>query len=156
MTSSAAVIVAAIGALSAILSPLLLAHLLNAQRRKEKQEDWRRQDEVAAKVDAAAGQAATAAELLVESNKVSNMKLDGIHDLVNSKMTAALDAQLVALESNVVLMRREIARQKESGQEPTAEDLASLKATEAKVSELRAQVHDRLSQSGSVSDEADL
>src|ERR1700719_1211728 len=90
---------------------------------KEKQEDWRRQDEVAVQVakaivatstktDQVATQAASAARLLVESNKViaqhqaqTSGELSHIKELVNSNFTAQMEGWLAALDGHIMLTK---------------------------------------------------
>jgi len=121
------------------------------QRRLEKVEDYRRQDEVSDKVDAAAKQAATAASLLVESNKKvadtaksQGAKLDQIHVLVNSNMTASMQGELDAYKSNLVLLEEISSLRKAAGQDPSPTTMAVIESTKKKIAELDAQLADRL------------
>lgn len=118
-----AVWVALIVAVSAMAGPLLLAGRMDRLRRRERMEDYARQDAVAARTAA-----------------VTNGKLDVIHGLVNSNLTAALSAELDAKEALLVLLRRVRVL------EPSHEIDATLDATEAKIAELRATLDDRLAQ----------
>lgn len=168
-----------------VISPLMLAYITNKSRINEKREDWRRQDVVAARAaevaerllakqeettrqtKATAEQAKEAASLLVENNKVvadtavvTNSKLDIIHTLVNSNMTAALQGELDrskgeidSAKGQVVLMREVIGLRIEAGQEPDPDAMGVLAALEAKVkdlehksAELEANLKDRLQQ----------
>jgi hypothetical protein len=113
-------------------------------RRKDKEQDWARQDAVAA-------QAAKAAELLLVANErvaqtaeVTNGKLDVIHTLVNSNMTAAMQAQLVALQGQLVLMNRVATLKGEAGTKPNENEVAAIVAVEAQIAELGAALKDRL------------
>lgn len=95
-----------------VIAPLLMSWQVNRSRREEKKEDWARQDLIAL-------QAQEAAELLVMSNakiaaatEATNAKIDNvaitanvIHTLVNSEMTRVLKLQLVALQSQLVLLK---------------------------------------------------
>lgn len=112
----------AVALVVAVLSPYLIDRRREKARRAEKEQDWAREDAVAAKVQAAAGEIAQRAELLVASNaevagvlaeaaEKTDAKLDAlekttntIHALVNSDMTKALHAQLIALRSQLVLL----------------------------------------------------
>jgi hypothetical protein len=104
----------------------------------------RRQDESAARVDEVAIQAEEAARLLLESNAEANGKLDTIHILVNSNMTAAMQAELDATQRELTMMREVIRLNKLAGTEATTDAAAALKATELKIAELRANLADRL------------
>lgn len=66
-----------------VASPLVYGYATNKGRRKEKLEDWAREDAVAKR--------------LARSNQATNSKLDQIHTLVNSNMTAAMENELAAV-----------------------------------------------------------
>lgn len=116
------IIVAVIVAISSTIAPLLLAWISGRQRRAEKLEDYKRQDEVAAR------------------DKAIDKKLDIIHTLVNSNMTKALQAELEAVLAQVVLLR-EVTRLK--GVAPTPELLDSMEVLDDRVSELTIQLKER-------------
>jgi hypothetical protein len=148
-------------AFAALLGPMLLAHQQSRQRRREKaedaaqrkeerDEDYARQDAVAERLtrrqnEVAAETAETAALLLdanervaaqtVETAAVTNGKLDQIHELVNSTLTGAMQAQLVALEAQLAMIRR--------FQPDATEEITQL---EADVIELRGKLADRARQ----------
>lgn len=67
----------------AVIGPVILVFANGYQRRKERKEDWRRQDEVAKRV----AQVARAAKPIPG-------QLKSIHALVNSNMTAQMEANL--------------------------------------------------------------
>jgi hypothetical protein len=136
-------------------------------RLAEKQAQYKREDEVAgkvasaaAKVETVAEQAAQAAKLLVRANarvdenaKATTQQLEHleagqkqIHTLVNSNLTAAVDAQLTALDGQLVLMERVIELDREAGREPTAQALSALEPIRAKVTELRTTLAERKKQ----------
>lgn len=124
---------------ASLVSPAVLAVITSRIARSNKREDWRRSDEVAT-------QAAEAARLLLVENRkvaataaVTNGKLDVIHTLVNSNMTAAMQAQLAALKAQLVLMDRLAATGDSS-----AEELDAVAMVEAQITELEAALHDRL------------
>jgi hypothetical protein len=160
--------VAMIVAVAGLLGPLLLALITNASHRRDKKQDYQRQDAVAA-------QAATAARLLkeqqerladrvavvstnlrnsdqkvadtaaaaAETAQITNKKLDVIHTLVNSQMTAAKQAQFEAVTRELAMMREVIALHQAAGRSPSIETLATIKATEEMVAELQAELADR-------------
>lgn len=117
-----AVLVALIVAIGGTLSQLLL-----------RRQDFQRQDQVAARV-------AEAAEALVADNTKVTEKLDQIHTLVNSNMTAAIRGELVATEAQLLLARRLAAL------EPSAEDKELFDTLNARIAELQATVHERSEQ----------
>lgn len=161
--------------LAAIVAPCILAWLNGRLRqeelresaklrREEKLEDWRRQDEVARRAEIVAKQlldkqketvahTEEAAALLVENNKVvaktakiTNSKLDVIHTLVNSNMTAALQSEVDATRAQVILMKEVIGLRVDAGQRPDSDAVKTLAVLESKVAELDANLKDRLEQ----------
>lgn len=130
-------------------------------RRVEKREDYARQDAVTERAESATrlaaqaaeavkAQAAKAAELLIASDEknaaradVMSGKLDVIHTLVNSNMTAAMTSEYEAIRREYAMMLEVIDLKKVAGHEPTLQTLATLKATEAKIAELAATLDDR-------------
>jgi len=147
--SPTTLVVAAIVAAGGIVSPIIMAWLTNRNARRMKEDDYarqdlvaarlmRRQDEAESKAAEVAAQAAEAARLLVVSNRkqediaiVTGAKLDQIHTLVNSNLTAAMQDQLDARISNLALLT-ELAASKQ----PSAETQGVIDATRIKISEL--------------------
>lgn len=135
--------IAGIVAVSSAVAPLLIAIVTSSQKRKDRAQEYARLDAVAVKADAVADKAAEAAKLLLESNarvqqrgEVVNEKLDEIHVLVNSNMTAMMQSELDATRTSLALMKEVIDLKRASGKKPSSEAAANLKATEAKVKEL--------------------
>jgi hypothetical protein len=146
-----------------ITAPLILQNRMERQHREDREADWKRQDAVAAKAakaaeDLAASQkviaekAAEAAELLLENNErvastqqETNGKLDVIHTLVNSSMTAAMQSESDAVQRELAVMKEIMELKKAAGHEPGPATLAAIKATEAKLHELEAALADRRS-----------
>jgi hypothetical protein len=132
-----------------------------AQHREDRDAEWARQDRVAdlarkATDDLAisqkeiADQAAEAARLLLINNKQvakvqgeTNSKLDTIHTLVNSNMTAAMQSEFDATKRELAMMREVMELKKAAGLQPTAEVLASIASTETKLQELSDLLEDR-------------
>lgn len=121
-----AVEVIVVALLASLIGPLVLSYFQHKARVAEKREDWRRQDEVAAR-------------LLVENSK-TNGKLDAIHSLVNSDMTEALHAQLVALRGQAQLLSRAIVR---AEYDDEASATAALEAVHMQIARLRQLIEDR-------------
>jgi hypothetical protein len=162
---------------------ILNSVLSGRQRRREKQEDYARQDKVAA-------QAAEAARLLVARQDDSDRKraqeasdlraaqektiqgtervaalaaktatsvdqqLERIHTLVNSDMTAARANELDGARLTLAALLKIIALDRDAGREPTAEDLALIEATEARIVELEQILADRHAQQQAVEQQA--
>ena len=144
-------------AASTAISPMIMAWLTNRNRRLERMEDYARQDLVAERADkvaeAAAKKAAEAANLLLAANErvaetaiATNQKLDVIHTLVNSNMTAALQSEFEATSRELSMMREVIDLKRIGGHEPTIASLAAIEATEIKLQELEAVLADRARQ----------
>jgi len=136
-------IVAGGALLTTVVNSLLLA--------RSKRVDYNRQDLVAQRLvdrqDALTAQAKRDAQLLLEANErvaltaaVTNSKLDTIHTLVNSTLSTALQEGLNATIRELIWMRRA------TGSEPNAVDREAIAATEARITELRAVLLDRLHQ----------
>lgn len=132
--------------------PLLIASYRKTKDRKDemalRKQQWEREDAVAQRV-------AEAAALLVDSNaKVSanakevNGKLDTIHDLVNSNMTAAIEDSMMSKKREVVSLKELIAIKLLSKPPipPSEEALGIIKATELQIAELQSRLNDRKKQ----------
>jgi hypothetical protein len=88
--------------------------------------DWAREDEVAARLKASVDK--------------TDGKLDIIHTLVNSNMTAAMED---ALGSKVALL---VALRRMAGDVPSNQEQALIDTTESEIAERRAELHDRRQQ----------
>jgi anion-transporting ArsA/GET3 family ATPase len=100
-----------------------------------------------------ADKAAEAATLLLAENKrvaataeKTNEKLDVIHILVNSNMTAAMQSELDATVREAAMMREVMRLNKSAGQAPTTAATDALAETDKRIAKLRAELHDRLKQ----------
>jgi len=126
------------------------------QRRVEKREDYRRQDEVAARVTAAADQAATAAGLLVDRQAESDRQATHTAELLaanNEKVAESAAETKVSLrqidglvnanltrekESRLVLMREVVELNLAAGRQPSPAAVAAIAELEAEL-QLRAE-----------------
>lgn len=110
------------------------------ETRKEQREikllDLKRQDDVAAR-------AAEVARALVENSGVTNTKLDVIHTLVNSNLTAAKESELSAIQRELVMMNEVISIKRATGHEPSVEALSAIKVTEARIADLKQELVER-------------
>lgn len=121
----------------AVLSPTLLAVINGWQLRVSKRDDNARLDLVAERAEQAAAD-------LLKSNNVVSGKLDVIHGLVNSELTGAIDGERSATVRELALMREVMALHKvATGRDPSQASLTAIDLTEARVSELDAQLADR-------------
>ena len=124
-----AVVAVVVAVFASITAPLILAVFTARMHRQDREADWARQDILAGR----------AAELAKETNG----KLDVIHTLVNSQLTAAMQSELDAIVREVAMMLEVIALKKAAGFEPTKDALAALDAAQAKVADLTAKLEDR-------------
>jgi len=109
----------------------------------------KQEETVRAQQDVAA-QAAEAARLLLANNErvartqtETNGKLDVIHTLVNSNMTAAMQSEFDAVTRELAMMREVASLKQAAGHKPDAATLAAIEATEARLHELDANLADR-------------
>jgi len=147
MVLDSAVQLALIVAVPAVISPVMLqllsswaanrAKKVEAEIRKaEREEDYARQDKVAAL-------AAVANKVVAEAAVVTNTKLDQIHVLVNSNMTEAMQAELNATKREVAMMHEVIELKKASGKDPLPMALKAVEATDKRIAELEAAIAER-------------
>lgn len=153
----------ALAVVISVIAPLVLSIVTNRNQRNMKELDWARQDKVAADVaestrqmlertDKAAEQAKKAAALLVESNKtaaVNSLKVQGqlheIHTLVNSNLTASIQAELDSTTRELAGLNEIISLTHAAGREPSPATVAAISAAEARLIELTATLADRKS-----------
>jgi hypothetical protein len=132
-----AIIVAVPAVLTSVVAPVLIAWQQHRNRLEEKREDRAREDEVAAKLQASQ-------TLVSDRTDITNRKLDKIHVLVNSNMTAAMQSELDAKIETAAIMRELIELRRATDKEPSAASLKALATIDGKIAELRAQLDDRL------------
>lgn len=131
-----AVIVAGAAIATPLLTAWLNAKIINAG----KQQDYARQDLVAAKAEEAAILLLAANERVAKQTKeaaqITNGRLDQIHELVNSTMTAQMEENHQALAQQLVLMREVISLNSAAGRKPSNDALDAIAKLEHKVQEL--------------------
>ncbi len=139
-----------IALLVSVLAPTLLALLNNLSMRKSKLLDWEREDKKEAQKEKKANEVA---DRLLASNKEvadnaasTQRKLDVIHVLVNSNMTAAMRAELDATIRELALMRQIVGRDKTDNLPVLPEALIAIESTQDKINELTNTLNDRLKQ----------
>lgn len=121
--------------------------------RVEQGKTTHRADLAAARAQEVALQTQTAAQLLLQNNekvaastRAANTKLDVIHTLVNSNMTAALQDSLDSSRANLATLRELIALRVAQGDEPNEDTRAQLVTLENKVGRLASNLDDRIRQ----------
>ncbi len=128
-----------IALLVSVVAPTLLALLNNWSMRRAKILDWEREDEVANRL-------LKSNQEVSESAASTQRKLDVIHVLVNSNMTAAMRAELDATIRELALMRQIVERDKTDNRAVLPEALIAIESTQDKINELTSTLNDRLKQ----------
>jgi hypothetical protein len=116
-----------------------------------------RQDAAELRAHEVAKQAEQAAALLVASNERVSVEaarssayvsgqLQQIHTLVNSNMTAAMQAELDARQAQLITLRELLALKTDVDHMPSREVLNTVALLETKIAELEANLADRLKQ----------
>jgi len=151
-----------------ILAPMVLMYLTAHEKRREREEDWARQDLVAErlaqssanllkKTEAVAKEARTAASLLLEANErvaaqshailASSEKLekkvDVVHGLVNSALTTVKQSEYDGLVRELALKEQNIILERGAGTEPTKASLDYVELLTAKISDLKNELEER-------------
>lgn len=139
-------VIALVVAFTSALSPIVLAVFTASQRRAEKIEDYRRQDEVAARL-------LTATTRMTEETVKTNEQLVVIHTLVNSNMTAAMQTGYDSVVRELVLMKEVIKLHEKDGREVSQEAHDEVVRTEGKIIELRAALDERLKQASEAAEQ---
>jgi hypothetical protein len=117
--------------------------------RADRDAEWDRQDKIAARAAKAtadlaesqkklAARADEATGQLLTAAAEESTKLDTIHRLVNSALTAAMQAEHDAVLRELAMMREVMELRRAGGTEPGAATLAAIDATETKLAELAA------------------
>lgn len=141
--------------ITAVVAPTILAVIQQWFKRQDKKQDWDRQDEVARQAKEAADKvAAKVEEVAVKADAVALDlkgtndrvigKLDVIHTLVNSNMTAAMQAEFDATTRELAMMHEVVELKKVQGHEPSVKTLAAIDSTNSRLSELGTALADRL------------
>lgn len=131
---------------ASVPAPLILAFFLNSAAQKRWRENAARQDVVAeklasaTKLDEEAERRAGAAVIGISG------KLEVIHALVNSNLTAAIQEGLDARKAQLVTMLEIIDLKKADARQPTPEALHAIRTTQEKIVELERSLRDRLTQ----------
>ncbi len=150
MPLSDATSIAAIGAIVALAttaSPVILSVITARQRQREKAEDYKRQDDVAAKAEEAAALLLAANERVAHQTATASSEtqaqLRQIHTLVNSNLTQEMEARLVALDAQIVLTHEVMRLNTAAGADPTEASQAALLSLERTAEGLRRSLTER-------------
>lgn len=142
-----------VGGLAATGSPILLAAITNRYNRRTKEQEWARQDLLAARAEKAAADQLAIQHAVEEGVKAANAKLAEVaevakvtHALVNSDKTSAMKEKRDSM-ARLLLITRELAELHASlGHAPSADLLASMARDQANLEALDAAIVDRLEQ----------
>lgn len=130
------IIAAALAVFSSITAPILLSMRTERLHREDQARQFAHEERAALRLEG-----------LVRRNQAdTSAKLEQIHTLVNSEMTAARQNELDQTRTMLVVLQRVVATAYEKGTEPDPADLAMIKSTRARISELEQILADRLVQ----------
>jgi hypothetical protein len=168
--------VAVVAIFSSITAPMILAHRTERMHREDQLADYQRQDEVAKRAKETALAMAVQQDVIIQQQKdaaeaarmraeqakrtaavtakSTDDKLDIIHRLVNSTLSAALAAELDALVGSLAMMKEVADLKKAAGHEPAGESAIAIQSTEAKIAEIRATLASRLEQAEAIAVDA--
>jgi len=160
--------------IAGVVGPLLLSKMNAKQRVAERAEDWKRQDEVARKVEEAATRAAEVAvevkatagraevvaqraesavenaqetqHAIVAQGAATAQKLDVIHTLVNSNLMAAVQGEYDANVERLATLLELIDLKRANGREPSPETLEAVTVVQARLANLRVNLAERQQQ----------
>lgn len=132
------------------ITPIVMSILASRQRAAEKKADNQRADEIADRLAVANVMASVAAKEAVVAAKTTNEKLDIIHILVNSTLTAAIQAAYDAKVAAGVVLRRLIGAEQAAGRVVNVDDAVLLRVLDAEIAELRVKLAGRARAASSV------
>jgi hypothetical protein len=134
----------------AIFGPVTMALVTWWTARANKREDWDRLDKVAKDLKADNAKVAKRQTEMADSQvsiaDQTNKKLDVIHVLVNSSLTAAKQAELNATKRELAMMHEVVDLNRVAGREPPASALAAIESAAKRIAELELEIADRMAQ----------
>lgn len=141
-------------AVIAMLSPLLLSYLTTRNARIDREHAWAREDRVAElaaqtsrkmleKQDTNIAVLEQTAKVAAAGQQQLDGQLKGLHTLVNSNLTIALQAELGSTERELEALREVRELKRGDGEKISAEAGAVIKTAEERVLELRRILADR-------------
>ena len=151
----------AVAVTTTVVAPMLTTWQASRTRRAERLDDYARQDMVAEKAErvadllmqrqnAAAAEASHVAQRLLVTNEIvaktskeTIEKLDIIHTLVNSNMTAAMQSEFDATSRELAMMMEVLELKRAAGHQPSPASLGAIEAAKSNLDELGAALRDR-------------
>lgn len=145
------------GMVTGVFGPWIMARQINRTRSAEKQEDWSRQDEVAKRAESTARKmlerqdaATEALEASTRSSMIARQQthsqLVAIHGLVNSNLTAALQADLDSTHRELAALMEIVEMRHSAGQSASAETTAAVTRAKTRARELEKIMNERREQ----------
>ncbi len=119
-----------------VFAPIIVGLITSYNNRLDKRIQWDREDTVAAKAAEAAKLLLASNERVASTSKITNNKLDTIHALVNSNMTAAMQSEYDATRRELVLLLYVLELNRRAGSEPTQESLVEIDTAKKRIAEL--------------------
>lgn len=129
-----------IAAIATISGPIILVQMQNSNRRRERIEDYKRQDEVAERAKKAADELLRATK---DAASLADGKLSQIHTLVNSNVTTQMQLTLTASEAQLAAMKDAMEQRGEGGHEPIAAMVAALEKLEHSIADQKSALEER-------------
>lgn len=129
--------VAIVGGVALVVATIVPIFVSGRQRRKDKLENWQREDAVAERLLAANNR-------VEEASRLASQQLTEIHLLVNSQLTAALEAELKAFLIALASMNdASTLRQRAGLSDSTDEPLTVRRQIEDRIKVLRTTLRER-------------
>jgi hypothetical protein len=138
---------ALITAVAVVVGPIITVVILGRQRRDDailaaelKAQEQRHTEEREDRVAAAVARVAVTAS---RNQKRTDKKLDNIHELVNSNLTASMQSDHDSAVLLLAALRENVADKEEAGRHPSPKTLEAITLAEGKVGELEHQLTER-------------
>jgi hypothetical protein len=126
--------------IAAVVGPAIIARVIVKSLSEARREDWSRQDQVAARVEAVREAViesdAQVARVAAENNAAVSSKLEQIHTLVNSELTASQERALRADRASLQALKEVVALKAERGLDPDPESLVAIEDAQRRVDKL--------------------
>jgi hypothetical protein len=131
--------------IASVLAPSVMLLLQSWSKRKEKKQQWERDDEVAKRLEESNAKIAALVANVATDQKDMNGVIQATHDLVNSEKTAAMRQRLGDLRSRKLLLLEiiDLKRARGNGHQPSPETMGEVALIEGDIDELEAELEER-------------
>ncbi len=119
-----------------VIAPIIVGLITSWNNRVDKRAQWEREDAVAAKSIATTKVLLAANERVAVTTKDTNNKVDVIHSLVNSNMTATLQAEYESTKRELGLLLHVVELNKKLKHEPNKDIVIEIDRAKMRVAEL--------------------